>query len=193
MARVKSSVDTFQRLIRIGPFAWASDRMTQEQAAEHLKRIRNDYCAGTVRDTLNRFVPQPAGPRRVIIRVAEPIAVHDYHGDADRGHGRIAAKAAGGTRCDQCRSGKIGRGEGLQESLRRRLTLSIAGCRSDNRAAIRSVDPQPMLPVPVGDGVARIEIEGQIAVPYVRLDPRRLVFQHDVDALRCLGQVGVNG
>jgi hypothetical protein len=82
VARVKSSVDTFQRLIRIGPFAWASDRMTQEQAAEHLKRIRNDYCAGTVRDTLNRFVPQPAGPRRVIIRVAEPIAVHDYHGDA---------------------------------------------------------------------------------------------------------------
>ena len=38
-------------------------RSTQEGLAEHIKRIRNDYCKGTLRDTLNRFVPQPAGPR----------------------------------------------------------------------------------------------------------------------------------
>ncbi|WP_245428565.1 hypothetical protein [Kumtagia ephedrae] len=80
--RVKATAEALQRLMRLGPFAWARDRMTQEEAAEHIKRIRNDYCAGTFRDTLNRFVPQPAGPRRAIIRVPEPIAVHDFAGDA---------------------------------------------------------------------------------------------------------------
>ena len=84
--------------------------MTQEQAAEHLKRIRNDYCAGTVRDTLNRFVPQPAGPRRVIIRVAEPIAVHDYHGDAvavtDELRRRLQA-ALDAINADLARSGEV--------------------------------------------------------------------------------------
>ncbi|MFI0845491.1 hypothetical protein [Mesorhizobium sp. IMUNJ 23232] len=80
---VKVSADMLQRLCRLGPFAWASETMTQEQAAEHIKRVRNDYCLGTFRDTLNRFVPQPVGPRRAIIRVPEPIAVHDCGGDAE--------------------------------------------------------------------------------------------------------------
>ena len=55
-------------------------RVTQEQLAEHLKRIRNDYCEGSLRDTLNRFVPQPAGPRRAHIRVPEPLGLHDFAG-----------------------------------------------------------------------------------------------------------------
>ncbi|MEQ1954349.1 hypothetical protein [Mesorhizobium sp. CN2-181] len=80
---VKANADMLQRLCRLGPFAWASPAMTQEQAAEHIKRIRNDYCSGTFRDTLNRFVPQPVGPRQAIIRVPEPIAVHDFGGDAE--------------------------------------------------------------------------------------------------------------
>lgn len=80
---VKAAADTLQRLCRLGPFAWESETMTQEQAAEHIKRIRNDYCAGTFRDTLNRFVPQPVGARRAIIRVPEPIAVHSLGGDAE--------------------------------------------------------------------------------------------------------------
>lgn len=80
---VKATADTLQRLARLGPFAWSSETMTQEQAAEHIKRIRNDYCSGSFRDTLNRFVPQPVGPRRAIIRVPEPIAVHDCGGDAE--------------------------------------------------------------------------------------------------------------
>ncbi len=80
--QVKAAADTLQRLARLGPFAWASPTMTQEQAAEHIKRLRNDYCFGTARDTLNRFVPQPVGPRRAVIRVVEPIAVHDFTGNA---------------------------------------------------------------------------------------------------------------
>jgi hypothetical protein len=54
--------------------------VTQEGLAEHVKRIRNDYCKGTMRDTLNRFLPQPAGPRRAHIRVPEPLAMHDFQG-----------------------------------------------------------------------------------------------------------------
>ncbi|MBL8580916.1 MAG: hypothetical protein JNL61_01650 [Rhizobiaceae bacterium] len=67
---------------RIGPFAFANPLVTQEELAEHLKRIRNDYCAGTLRDTLNRFVPQPAAPRRAILRVPEPIGLHAWQGSA---------------------------------------------------------------------------------------------------------------
>ena len=48
-----------------------------------MKRIRNDYCVGSLRDTLNRFVPQPAGPRRAIIRVPEPLGLHDFAGTED--------------------------------------------------------------------------------------------------------------
>ena len=48
-----------------------------------MKRIRNDYCDGSLRDTLNRFVPQPAGPRRAHIRVPEPLGLHDFEGSED--------------------------------------------------------------------------------------------------------------
>ena len=36
-----------------------------------------------MRDTLNRFVPRPAGPRTAIIRVPEPIAMHEFEGSVD--------------------------------------------------------------------------------------------------------------
>jgi hypothetical protein len=80
--RVRKLADRLQRVLRIGPFAWESAEMTQEQAAGHLKRLRSDWCAGTLRDGFNRFVPRPVGPRRAIIRVPEPIPVHDFAGDA---------------------------------------------------------------------------------------------------------------
>ena len=57
--------------------------MTQEELAEHIKRIRNDYCKGTMRDTLNRFVPRPVGPRTAIIRVPEPLAMHEFRGSVE--------------------------------------------------------------------------------------------------------------
>jgi hypothetical protein len=81
--RVRDFADRLQRVLRIGPFAWESAEMTQEQAAGHLKRIRSDWCAGTLRDGFNRFVPRPVGPRRAIIRVPDPIPVHDYDGDTE--------------------------------------------------------------------------------------------------------------
>ena len=48
-----------------------------------MKRIRNDYCQGSRRDTFNRFVPQPAGPRRAYVRVPEPLGLHDFKGSED--------------------------------------------------------------------------------------------------------------
>lgn len=81
--RVRRLAETIQRIQRVGPWAFAGPTITQEEIAEHLKRIRNDYCKGSFRDTINRFVPQPAGPRRAHIRVPEPLALHAYKGSAD--------------------------------------------------------------------------------------------------------------
>ena len=74
---VKTDVDRFMRVLRVGPFAYRNEQITQEEIAEHLKRIRNDYCKGSLRDTINRFVPQPVGPRRAHIRVPEPLTADD--------------------------------------------------------------------------------------------------------------------
>jgi hypothetical protein len=76
--QVKFLSEAITRVQRVGDFAFASETVTQEGLAEHIKRIRNDYCKGTMRDTLNRFLPQPAGPRRAHIRVPEPLAMHDF-------------------------------------------------------------------------------------------------------------------
>lgn len=81
--QIDEIADLLQRLLRLGPFAWSDPVMTQEQAAEHLKRIRTDYCFGSWRDNLNRLIPQPVGARRAIIRVPEPIDVRDFNGDGD--------------------------------------------------------------------------------------------------------------
>lgn len=81
--RVRELAETTQRIQRVGPWAFADQRITQEEIAEHLKRIRNDYCKGSLRDTINRFVPQPAGPRCAHIRVPEPLELHEYDGPVD--------------------------------------------------------------------------------------------------------------
>lgn len=80
---LKLLAETLARVRRVGAFAFAGETVTQEELAEHLKRIRNDYCAGSLRDNLNRFLPQPAGPRRAHIRVPEPLAVHQFTGAVD--------------------------------------------------------------------------------------------------------------
>ena len=80
---LRKSADALARVGRIGPFAFAGETITQEGIAEHLKRIRNDYCNGSRRDTLNRFVPQPAGPRRAYIRVPEALGLHEFKGSED--------------------------------------------------------------------------------------------------------------
>ncbi|RUY30427.1 hypothetical protein EN981_31625, partial [Mesorhizobium sp. M7A.F.Ca.CA.001.13.2.1] len=81
--QVRALVDRVQRLQRVGPWACANPRIGQEEIAEHLKRIRNDYCRGGLRDTMNRFVPQPAGPRCAHIRVPEALGLHEHTGSID--------------------------------------------------------------------------------------------------------------
>ncbi|RWI29349.1 hypothetical protein [Mesorhizobium sp.] len=81
--QIRSLADTIQRLQHVGAWASANPRITQEEIAEHLKRIRNDYCKGTLRDTVNCFVPQPAGPRCAHIRVPEPLGLHAYPDSID--------------------------------------------------------------------------------------------------------------
>ncbi len=79
-AQVKEVVDTLALNLRIGNFAFESETTTQEELAEHIKRIRNDYCKGTTRDAMNRYVPRPVGPRTAIIRVPQPLAMHSFSG-----------------------------------------------------------------------------------------------------------------
>ena len=71
------------RTSRVGEPAFQNAEISQEEIAEHIKRIRNDYCAGTFRDSFNAFVPQPVGPRRAILRVIEPLAMQDWRGTAE--------------------------------------------------------------------------------------------------------------
>lgn len=79
--RMKALADCLAVSLRLaGSWAFSDETITQEEIAEHIKRLRNDYCKGTLRDTLNAFVPQPAGPRTAHIRVPEPLAVHEWTG-----------------------------------------------------------------------------------------------------------------
>ncbi|WP_095081474.1 hypothetical protein [Mesorhizobium sophorae] len=81
--KVRVLADTIQRLQRVGSWASANPRITQEEIAEHLKRIRNDYCRSGLRDTMNRLIPQPAGPRCSYIRVPDPLGLHEHAGSVD--------------------------------------------------------------------------------------------------------------
>lgn len=64
-----------RRILRFRPSLYPHPRWTQEHMAECIKRIRSDYLNGTVRDTVNRYLPRPAGSRVAHIRVPEPIDV----------------------------------------------------------------------------------------------------------------------
>lgn len=79
----RALADDLARVKRLGRFAFANPAITQEQIAEHLKRLRNDYCKGTLRDTLGALLPQPVAPRCAIIRVPEPIEIVDAGTDVD--------------------------------------------------------------------------------------------------------------
>ena len=81
--QIKSAIDRLALNLRLGSYAFAGEIITQEELAEHIKRIRNDYCKGTLRDTLNRYVPRPAGPRTAIIRVPEAIVMHEFEGSVE--------------------------------------------------------------------------------------------------------------
>jgi hypothetical protein len=68
--------DKLSLVLRLGDFAFERSEITAEQVAEHLKRLRNDWCKGSLRDILNKFVPQPVARRHAHIRFLEPVEVH---------------------------------------------------------------------------------------------------------------------
>jgi hypothetical protein len=72
---LRRTLSITRRALRFAPRRYRQTHWNQEQVAENVKRLRADYCFGTVRDTLNRLAPRPAGPRAAFIRVAEPIGV----------------------------------------------------------------------------------------------------------------------
>lgn len=75
--------DRLALVLRLGDFAFEKSDITQEQVAEHLKRLRNDWCKGSWRDAANKFIPQPVARRHAHIRVLEPILVQ---GNEDSAH-----------------------------------------------------------------------------------------------------------
>lgn len=62
-------------VLRLADFAFANPEITAEQVAEHLKRLRNDWCKGSLRDTMNKFIPQPVARRHAHIRILDPVVV----------------------------------------------------------------------------------------------------------------------
>ncbi len=78
--KVRDLVETVARHESLDEYAFANKTVTQEELAEHIKRIRRDYCKGSLKDTLNAFIPQAAGPRTAHIRIPEPFALHTKEG-----------------------------------------------------------------------------------------------------------------
>ena len=82
--QIKAEIERLALNLRLGAYAFRNETVTQEELAEHIKRIRNDHCKGSFRDTRNRYVPRPAGPRTAIIRVPEAIAMHEFEGTTEQ-------------------------------------------------------------------------------------------------------------
>jgi hypothetical protein len=121
---VRKLVADIRRIGRFHPRIYPGATLTQEHIAENIKRLRYDYCRGTLKDTMNTFIPRPAGPRRAIIRVPEPIEVT----------GEIEA---GGCL-------KEGAAARLTEELRRRMQASLDAINAGIDAAgstIRYANP----------------------------------------------------
>lgn len=72
---IRRLVRDTRRLLRFRPEIYPLAELTQEQIAECIKRLRNDYCEGTLRDTASRYVPRPVAPRTAYVRVPDPINI----------------------------------------------------------------------------------------------------------------------
>ncbi|MBL4749946.1 MAG: hypothetical protein JKX71_05085 [Amylibacter sp.] len=72
---VRALTQDLRLLVRFQPDFYTGPHITQEHIGESLKRIRSVHCKGTFKDTLNSFMPQPAGPRTAHIRVPEAILI----------------------------------------------------------------------------------------------------------------------
>lgn len=100
--------DKLSLVLRLGDFAFEKAEITAEQVAEHLKRLRNDWCKGSFRDTMNKFVPQPVARRHAHIRILEPVEVT---GGEDPAHVMGLVRHAMQTTLDEINAGleKAGR------------------------------------------------------------------------------------
>ena len=66
-----------KRWIKLKNCAFVHSTISQEEIAEHLKRIRTDFCKGSFRDRVNQYIPQAAGNRSAHIRAVNPLAIHE--------------------------------------------------------------------------------------------------------------------
>lgn len=73
-----------RRWERLDQFAAKSPVMSQEEAAEHLKRIRMDFCTGGLRNRIHQFVPRPVGERTAEVRIGLPIPIARTDFNPDR-------------------------------------------------------------------------------------------------------------
>ena len=94
-ALVRDLVETIARHESLGDYAFVNKTTSQEELAEHIKRLRRDYCKGTLTDTLNAFIPQAAGLRTAHIRVPEPFALHSER-DANLAPDQLQARMQAG-------------------------------------------------------------------------------------------------
>jgi hypothetical protein len=67
--------ERLQRVCRLVDCAEKNSEITREEVAEHLKRLRNDWCKGSLRDTINAYVPQPVARRIAHLRILKPVEV----------------------------------------------------------------------------------------------------------------------
>ena len=74
---IRKLTNDLRRIMRFHSGIYQHNHLTQEHIAESLKRIRNDYCTKTTRDTIHKYLPQPVGPRTAHIRVPTPLDVSE--------------------------------------------------------------------------------------------------------------------
>ncbi len=73
---IKALTEDLRLRLRFQSDFYTGSHITQEHIGESLKRIRSVHCKGTFKDTLNSFMPQPAGPRTAHIRIPESIQIN---------------------------------------------------------------------------------------------------------------------
>ena len=73
---VRDLTNTITRHVALGEYAFTNPTISQEEVADHIKRIRRDYCKGNLWDILNAYFPQAAGPRTAHVRVPKAFALH---------------------------------------------------------------------------------------------------------------------
>lgn len=71
--KVQLLLSSIERWEKFRVIARRSDQVTQEELAEHQKRLRAELCVSGIRNKLNKYVPIAVGPRHAFVRVLEPL------------------------------------------------------------------------------------------------------------------------